>query len=165
MQSTHLYNTWFKQFEQLRPHGRVTRLRLFTWLLIGILKSRSVQLHRVAIQVPGTAKVVSTTRRLSRFLANPFIHVRQWYRSVACGLIQQMRDTVGEIRLIADGTKVGHSHQLLIVSLAYRRRSLPLAWSWVGHPKGHSRAFLQIALLAYVHRLIGEGVPVLLVGD
>lgn len=165
MQSTHLYHTWYRQFEQLRPNERVTRLRLFTWLLIGILKSRSVQLHRVAIQIPGEAKEVSTTRRLSRFLANPAIRVRQWYRRVAEDLIEQMRDTVGEIRLIADGTKVGHSHQLLIVSLAYRRRSLPLAWSWVRHPKGHSRAILQIALLAYVKRLIGEGVPVLLVGD
>lgn len=165
MQSTHLYNTWYRQFEQLRPQERVTRLRLFTRLLIGILKSRSVQLHRVAIQIPGAAKVVSTTRRLSRFLANPAIHVRQWYRSVACGLIERMAATVGEIRLIADGTKVGHSHQLLIVSLAYRRRSIPLAWSWVRHPKGHSSARLQIALLAYVHRLIGEQGPVLLIGD
>lgn len=165
MPPTHLYNTWYRQFEQLRPNERVTRRRLFTWLLIGILKSRSVQLYRVASKIPGEAKEVSITRRLSRFLANPAIRVRQWYHRVAGELIEQMRDTVAEIRLIADGSKVGHSHQLLIVALAYRRRSLPLAWSWVRHPKGHSSARLQIALLAYVKRLIGEGVPVSLVGD
>ncbi len=108
---------------------------------------------------------MSTTRRLTRFFANPAIHVRQWYRSVATDLIAQKADTFAEIRLIADSTKVGHYRQLLIVPLAYRRRSLPLMWTWVRHQKGHSSAFLQVALLEYVHRLIGDGMPVILIGD
>ena len=60
---------------------------------------------------------------------------------------------------------MGFHHQLLIIALAYRRRALPIAWTWVRCAKGHSSARKQLALLAYVRGLIPASVPVLLVGD
>ena len=44
----------------------------------------------------------SITRRLSRFLDNPAVRVREWYEPIATGLVQSMANTAGEIRLIAD---------------------------------------------------------------
>jgi hypothetical protein len=67
--------------------------------------------------------------------------------------------------LIVDGTKIGFGHQLLMVSLAYRRRAIPIAWSWVRHVRGHSSAIKQICLLKYVRSLIPQKAPVFLVGD
>jgi hypothetical protein len=71
----------------------------------------------------------------------------------------------GEIRLIVDGSKVGFDHQLLMVSLAYRRRAIPIVWSWVSSEKGHSSAYKQRALLGYVRRLMPNGARVSVVGD
>jgi hypothetical protein len=42
---------------------------------------------------------------------------------------------------------------------------LPIAWTWVRKAKGHSSAAKQLALLAYVQRLIPANMPVLVVGD
>jgi hypothetical protein len=70
-----------------------------------------------------------------------------------------------QIRLIVDGTKVGFGHQLLIVSLAYRKRAIPIAWTWVKHTRGHSTPEAQLALLAYVRSLLPRGIAILLVGD
>ncbi|MEK6755917.1 MAG: transposase, partial [Bacteroidota bacterium] len=67
--------------------------------------------------------------------------------------------------LIVDGTKVGFGHQLLMVSLAYRRRAIPIAWTWVKHVRGHSSALKQLALLNYVRKLLPAGAAVFLVGD
>jgi hypothetical protein len=50
--------------------------------------------------------------------------------------------------LIVDGTKAGFGNQLLVVSLAYRKRAIPIVWSWVKHVRGHSTGSKQIALLA-----------------
>jgi hypothetical protein len=72
---------------------------------------------------------------------------------------------LGEIHLIVDGTKVGFGHQLLMVSLAYRKRAIPIAWTWVKHVRGHSTALKQVALLNYVRELIPAGAAVFLVGD
>ena len=67
--------------------------------------------------------------------------------------------------LIVDGTKVGFTHQLLMISLAYRRRAIPIAWTWVKQVRGHTTAATQLALLDYVGTLLPPGVAVLLVGD
>jgi hypothetical protein len=165
MPANRLYNILLKKIGQLRPGERVTRLRNMTWLLVGIYLSKSVHLSKIALKIPSRAKVASITRRLSRFLDNPAVRVREWFEPIAREILQAAAQTVGEIRLIADGTKVGFGHQLLIVSLAFRRRALPIAWTWVKARRGHSSAVKQLALLAYVWRLIPPGVPVLLVGD
>jgi len=165
MSANRLYHTWFEQIWQLLPDERITRVRNFVWLLVGIYESKSVHLSDVASKIPGRAKELSIVRRLSRFLANPAVRVREWYAPVARNLLQAMAQSVGEIRLIADGTKVGFNHQLLIIAIAYRRRALPIAWTWIRCAKGHSSAHKQLALLAYVRGLLPENVPVLLVGD
>jgi len=159
-----LYHTWFMRIEQLWPGRRVTQQRNFVWLLVGIWQSRSVHLSHIAQQIPGRATLASATRRLSRFLDNPAICVRPLYEPVVRALLAAAAH-MGEIRLIVDATKVGFGHQLLIVALAYRKRALPVAWTWVKGRIGHSSAYKQLALLSYVRCLLPLAVPVLVVGD
>jgi hypothetical protein len=165
MPTNDLYHTWFRRVRQLHPGKRITQIRNLTWLILGIQKSRSVFLSQIGLRIPGQAKLLSTVRRLSRFLDNPAIRVREWYEPVASRLIAFQIATLGEVRLIVDGTKVGAQHQLLIVALAYRKRSLPLVWTWIRSVKGHSSTIKQLALLTYLWGLIPTDVPVLLVGD
>lgn len=165
MPINHLYDTWIRRIRELRPDQRITQIRNFVWLIIGIYQSRSVHLSRIAGKIPGPAKLLSTTRRLSRFLDNPAIRVREWYEPVAREWLERQLWHMGEIRLIFDGTKIGFGHQLLIVCLAYRKRAIPIAWTWVKHVRGHSTAAKQLALLAYVRQLIPAGAAVFLVGD
>lgn len=133
--------------------------------MIGIFESHSVYLSRVAGKIPGSAKLPSSTKRLSRFLENPAIRVCEWYQPIARQWLDAQAECLGEIRLIVDGAQVGFSHQLLLVSLAYRRRAIPIAWTWVKHVKGHSSAFKQLALLEYVRSLLPAGKAVFVVGD
>jgi len=159
------YNTWFRRIQELRPGQRITQMRNFVWLLVGIHESRSVTLSKIAGKIPGRAKLLSTVRRLGRFLTNPAIRVRDWYEPIATAWLTTQFHRLGEIRLVVDGTKIGNRHQLLIVCLTYRKRAIPIAWTWVPHVRGHSSARKQLALLAYVRSLIPAGAPVFLVGD
>ena len=159
------YRTWIRRICEVRPKQRKTQVQNFVWLLVGIFHSHSVSLSKIAGKVISTAKNVSTVRRLSRFLASSAVDVRSWYCSTAKAWLTSQLEQVGEIRLIVDGTKVGFGHQLLMVSLAYRRRAVPIAWSWVRHVRGHSTAVKQICLLKYVRILIPQNMPVFLVGD
>ena len=165
MPTNHIHHTWMQRILELRPGQRITQVRNFVWLMVGIYKSRSVHLSRVAGKVPGPAKLLSTTRRLSRFLDNAAIHVREWYEPIARQWLKAQIGWLGEVRLLVDGTKIGFGHQLLMVAMAYRQRSIPIAWTWVKHVRGHSTANQQLALLAYVRSLIPCKTPVFLVGD
>ena len=159
------YHTWICRIRELRPGQRIMQVRNFVWLLVGIHQSRSVTLSKIAGKIPGEAKLLSTVRRLGRFLSNPAIRVRAWYEPIARQWLAAQYRHLGEIRLIVDGTKIGARHQLLIVCLTYRKRAIPIAWTWVRHVKGHSTARKQLALLAYVHGLIPARATVFLVGD
>jgi hypothetical protein len=160
-----LYDTWKMRIMELRPEQRITQIRAFVWLIIGIYLSRSVCTSKVAGKIPGEAKLTSATRRMSRLLDNPAIRVRTWYEPVARRWLEAQWHNLGEIRLIVDGTKIGFGHQLLIVCLAYRKRSIPVAWTWVKQVRGHSTAAKQLALLAYVRKLLPKEATVFLVGD
>jgi hypothetical protein len=91
--------------------------------------------------------------------------VRRWYRLIAEQLIEQATASGRPLRLIVDGTRIGNNHQLLMIAIAYRRRALPIAWTWVRCRRGHSSARKQLALIGYVHRLIPNSVQVQFVGD
>jgi hypothetical protein len=158
-----VYDTWKRKIQQLRPKERISRVKTMAWIMAGIYVGRTVQLGRIASLIPGQAVRNSVVRRLERLVSNANIRVREWYEPVIQPILNAQ---IGrEFRLIVDGSKVGPWHQLLLVSLAYRRRTIPLAWMWVPKSRGHSSAARQLALLRYVHGLLPKGAQVLLVGD
>ncbi len=159
-----IYHTFLAKIRRYIPTGHAYRERNLAWLITGLYLSRSVHLTKIANKIPGRARRESRTRRLMRFLNNAAVRVRDWYRPVAVYLLQEAAKT-GVIRLIIDTTKVASNYQLLIVALAYRRRALPIAWTWVRSAKGHSSGWKQAALVSYVHTLIPPGVTVVLTGD
>jgi len=165
MDSFRLYDTWFAPLAQLSPDDCQSRIRNLTWLIVGLYRAMSVHLSAIVGKWPMGAKNPSLVRRLERFLDNPAIRVRDWYEPLARQWLVEAASSLGEIRLIVDATKVGFGHQLLIVCLAYRRRAVPLAWTWVPYRRGHSTALVQLALLRSVHALKPAGVRVVLVGD
>jgi len=62
-------------------------------------------------------------------MGNPAIQVRTWYEPIARQWLAAQLRNLGEIRLVFEGTKIGFGHQLLIVCLAYRKRTIPNAWT------------------------------------
>lgn len=159
-----LYRVWQERMAMLGNQGCRSRVTNMVWLIVGLYWGRSVHLSHVARKLPIRAQKLSLERRLRRFLDNPGVRVREWYRSTAVWLIQSAANA-GAVHLVLDSTKVSFGHRLLLVGIAYRRRVLPLAWTWVDSQFAHSTADKQIALLAYVRRLIPRGVRVSLVGD
>lgn len=162
-----LYRIWRKRLSQLIPEDcRYHRYRLTNMLLlvVGIYKARSVHLSLIARTLPLRVKKLSLVRRLERFMDNGAIRVREWYRHIAIALLKAASSS-GQVHMIMDSTKVSAGHQLIMVAIAYRRRAVPLAWTWIRTKQGHSTAHKQLALLAYIHSLVPQGIDVSLVGD
>lgn len=159
-----LYSSLHTYLLQRLPDECESRLTNLIWLMMGIFQARSVQLHLVARKLPIRAKKLSIVKRLERFVKNEAVRVREWYHPYASSLLHSA-SVSGQVRLIIDASKVSQGHRLLMVSLAYRRRSLPIAWTWVRCSRGHSTTHKQVALLHYVKSLLPSGVNVSVVGD
>jgi hypothetical protein len=150
---------------ELRPGEHTSRLRSFVWLLVGLFLAQSVHLSKIGKKIPGAATHKSKERRVQRIVDNPAIRVRHWYAPWITTVLEQIVAHGLPVRLIVDGSKVGFGHQLLMVAVAYRRRAIPVAWTWVKGSRGHSSSWKQVALLGYVRSLIPAGATVSLVGD
>ncbi len=159
-----LYCTLHNVMMQRIPDECESRLSNLLWLMMGMFLARSVQLNLVARKLPLTARKLSTVQRLRRFLRNGAVQVREWYAPTAQALLLAA-GSGGQVRLIMDSTKVSGRHRLIMVSVGYRRRSVPLAWIWARGARGHCTTQVQIKLLGYVQRRLPLGVQVSLVGD
>jgi hypothetical protein len=149
-----------KQWQLNLGHTRRTNL---IWLIVGLYLGQSVQAGAIVTHWSMAAQLTSLTRRLSRFLDNRAVRPAVWYRPVARHLLAGwMGQTV---TLIIDATKVGAGHQLVMVAIAYKKRALPLAWTWVPYIKGHVASDVQLAVLKRVAGLVPPGVSVILTGD
>jgi hypothetical protein len=122
-----------------------------------------MQANAIVLKWPIKVKVASLTRRLSRFLDNGAIRPALVIRPVARRLLA--RAAQHRLTRIVDASKIGAGHQLVIVSLAYKKRALPLAWTWVPYAKGAIATETQLALFKRVHGLLPDGAQVILVGD
>jgi hypothetical protein len=158
-----LYGTWKRLLAQWRPNEAHTRVTNLAWLIVGLYVSQRIQTTAIVKRWKIAVKVPSLTRRLSRFLDNPAIRPAVWFRPVAKQLLARAAHQT--LTLIVDASKIGAGHQLVIVALAYKKRALPLAWSWVAYAKGAIATETQGALFKRVHGLLPDGARVILVGD
>ena len=159
-----LYHKTVAQLCQWLPGERITRLRNMALLLVGLTQARGIHLSQIVNSWPELrSQLPSLVNRLGRFLRNPQVEVRRWYEPLAQMLVNQCQGR--PLRLIIDCTKVGFNFRMLSISIAYKKRALPLVWSIHRGRKGHVGYKAQLELLEYLSELIGDGAEVWLLGD
>lgn len=159
-----IYHKVLHQLCQWLPDERITRLRTMALLLVGLRAGQGIHLSKIVRTWPGMAgKEPSLVNRLRRFLSNPQVEVRRWYEPLAQELVGRFAGQ--RIRLIIDCSKVGFNYRMLTISIAYKKRALPLVWSVHRGRKGHVGYKQQLALLEYVSQLLPETSTVWLLGD
>lgn len=149
---------------QWLPGERITRVRNLALLLIGLQQARGIHLSQIVNCWPSVVgKVPSLVNRLRRFLSNEHVEVRRWYEPLARHLLNQCQGR--PLHLIIDCTKVGLHYRMLSISLAYKKRALPLVWSLHRGRRGHVGHEAQLTLLTYLTTLIAADCEVWLMGD
>lgn len=149
---------------QALPDRCETRLTNLVWMMMGMFLSRSVQLDHIARKLPLRAKRLSNVKRLSRFVDNPLVRVHEWFDPFARWTLLSA-GAGGQVHLILDSTRVAFGFRLVMVSVGYRRRSLPIGWTWAVGTRGHSTTRAQVALLSRVKAQLPKTIRVSLVGD
>jgi len=147
-----LYHKVVQQLVQWHADARITRVRNLALLVTGLTLGSGIHLADIISTWPFPSRDVSLVNRLRRFLANAAVDVATWYRPLAEQLVAPFARQ--RVRLVIDATKVGPSHRLLVIGLAYRKRTLPLVWSVHAGVRGHTSVAAQVALFAQVARLL-----------
>lgn len=148
----------------LLPHLPPDHFVTLTYLVVGLILGRNVQLAKIAEQVNYAYKESSLEARLRRFVANPHIEVSVTY-SIFVKLILAGLDTQEPLVFSIDTSKTGGACVTLMISLGYGSRALPICWLTFKGKKGHSAQAVQLTLLNTLKALVPEGYQVIVLGD
>lgn len=162
MLTSPLYDTTYASLRQALPDARDSQIETLTLTIVGGLVSGSAAIGRMAQAMPLPTTQESKEQRIERLLVNPRITPEQHFQPIARTALQGLRGQ--RVSLIIDRVLLRHGQNVLVVSAAFRRRSIPLVWKVLAHT-GASALAEQQALLTAAMALLPERVRVTVHGD
>jgi hypothetical protein len=139
-----------------------SRLQTLSWLIIGLVNARTVNLSHLASQCSSSAQVSSSYRRLQRFFQYVTLE-GDWLALAVVKLLKLRAPWV----LCLDRTnwQIGrHDVNILMLAIATRRLRIPLMWTLLDKA-GSSNQCERIALMRRYLALFGSGSIAWLLAD
>ena len=135
----------------------------WAWAITGVLLERTINLPAWVTVMPDEADAFAREHRFRRWLNNPTVDVRRFYRPF---ITQALAGWAGHtLHVGLDTTSVNNRLVIARTAAIYRGRAVPLAWQ-VFKRKSVMLAFDHYAgLVRYTASLIPRHVNVVLLGD
>ena len=149
--SRKLYQSFSAQLTDLFDWQRPEHRKVLAWLMVGIFVGKDVCLDRLGLHLPREAKPESVGQQFRRWLKNDSIDPRLIYDPVARSIIQRLRCRPLHIQL--DRVQIKQRQNVLMMSVWYRKRAIPLAWIALDH-RGNSHYDHWRELLDYLASLL-----------
>src|SRR5205814_1203347 len=157
-----LYHELHDGLKHWQKWGRPELVQTLALLMVGIFEARDVRLSRIAERVPLDIQEDNVAQRFRRWLKNPQVDTRALYDPVAFGILGALRHT--RLRIQIDRTEVNEHLNVLMISVYYRKRAIPLLWQVLAH-QGSSKFKERNAVLAHLDELLPAGCTVVILGD
>lgn len=161
MSHSHLENTMFELFCRYLPH-RKRQLRRLASVCSSVQLAGNTQLSLVARRLQKPTKQPSRIMFLRRFLNSSYFSQTMVYRPLVAQALRTYHTPVWHLT-IDRSNLIPHKTDLLMVSLSYHKRAIPLVWQ-IGD-FGPTNAQEQITLLQQVIPLVPERKAVVVHGD
>src|SRR5690242_9396500 len=131
-------------------------------LVVGIGQSVTAQISKIARALPLDTTQAAKEQRIRRLLDNERLTQAEHYQPLAKAALHGLKGQ--KVQLLIDRVLLHDHHNILVVSIAFRRRSLPLAWLALDH-RGQSGLADQQTVLTQALALLPERVRVSIHGD
>lgn len=171
-----IYGKVLKALKAVQPKGlkghALKRISKMTGLITGMIRYQSSHLAKLGKGLPQRITAHSKEKAAGTFLANKWTDIETHYlpflKDMLPGVITHSMKH-GGVHLIIDGSQMGKKHCTLMVSIAFKNRSIPLLWLVKKQAKGHFESVLHVALMESVSKLLlpllPQGVGVTVLGD
>lgn len=156
-----LESALFALFCRYLPHNQ-RHLQRLAAVCAAVQLARKVHLPYIARHLPQPTSQRSRVRFLERFLQAPLFQDATFYQLLLQQALGHFRQPVWH--LVIDRTNwVPGQLDLLMLSLSYHKRAVPVAWQL--QPYGTSSSPAQVGLLEKTRRFLPPSQPIILHGD
>lgn len=162
MSTSSRYDTIAAHLTAAVPALRPRLLDPLTCALVGMSQAVSAQQGDIAAAMPLDTKQQSKVQRLRRLLDNPKLSAEAIYQPVVAPALRGLRKQ--RVYLILDRVVLTANQNVLVATVAFRRRSVPLAWRVLDH-QGSSSLDDQQAVLAAAAALLPAAVRITVLAD
>jgi hypothetical protein len=162
MATSPLYDSTHRQLAAHLPAALASQLETLALVVVGISQSLSAQIGKIARALPIDTTQMAKEQRIRRLLDNPRLTQADHYQPLAKAALRGLKGQ--RVQLLIDRVVLRDTHNVLLVSVGFRRRSLPLAWLNLEH-RGSSSLEHQKQVLSQALSLLPERVRVSVHGD
>lgn len=162
MPTSTLYDSITQQLTAQLPDALDSQIATLGLIVVGIGQSVAAQQGKIARAMPIDTTQAAKEQRIRRFLDNERITQERQYQPVAKAALHGLKGQ--RVQVLLDRVLLRNTHHVLVVSVAFRRRSLPLAWIVLTH-RGQSGLADQQAVLRQALAVLPERVRVSIHAD
>ena len=162
MPTSPLYDTTRQQLTSHLTDALVSQIETLALVVVAIGQSVSAQIGKIAPAMPLDTTLAAKEQRVRRLLDNEHLTQDKHYQPVARHALRGLKGQ--RVQLLIDRVLLRDTHNILVVSVAFRRRSLPLAWLALNH-RGQSGLADQQQVIGQALALLPQRVRVSVHGD
>jgi len=154
----------FKYYPHTDSKRHARHLTTLAGMVAGLVAAGSSHLPKMAQKAPDKTKLESRVKRFSRFIQNERITYERFFMPCARDVVVSL-STNQPLLIVFDASALGRGCAVLMASVIYGKRALPLCWLVKRGKKGHFSAEDHLWLFEQVRTLIPDGTDVIFLGD
>ena len=140
------------------------RITMLAKLLFALIQSGNSSLQKLGNYLPESTDSESRVKKSKRWLDSKYTDFETFFLPHIHCLLSKLA-SIGELVLIMDGSEVGKGCTALMISVGWRKRSLPVCWLVKSCKKGHLPVSAHLEVLEIVYKLLPSTCQVVLLGD
>ncbi len=144
MPTSPLYDSTRAELKRRLPNVLDSQLDMLALVIVGATQSMAAQLAAIARAMPLDTTQLSKEQRLRRWLDNERITQADHYQPIARRALMGLKGQ--RVDLLLDRVLLRDHHNILVVSIGFRRRSIPLAWNALDQRGASGLADQQVLL-------------------
>jgi hypothetical protein len=162
MSTSPVYDSTRAALRQQLPNVIDSQLDSLGLAMVGVVQSMSSQLAKIARALPLDTTARAKEQRLRRLLDNERLTQTDHYQPIVKQALHGLAHQ--RVQLLIDRVLISDQHNILVVSVGFRRRSIPLVWKALAH-RGSSNLTDQQGLIAAAVALLPADVRISVHGD
>ena len=162
MSTSPVYDSTRAALRQHLPNVIDSQMDSLGLAMVGVVQSMSSQLAKIARAMPLDTTARAKEQRLRRLLDNERLTQTDHYQPIVKQALHGLAHQ--RVQLLIDRVLISDQHNILVVSVGFRRRSIPLVWKALAH-RGSSNLTDQQGLIEAAVELLPAGVRISVHGD